>query len=158
MQQSCLHVFVCLHVFLCLFLCYGIQSQHCVHASTKGSSVAPRNHCKGKGNVHVLQDSQAVITCDGGAVSSVLFWHVTDPFRMLSEIPEGKTTAYFSASWRQGRSIFSETLLLREFGTSAEAVLGPFPLSFNRWEYLSWWSVISSAGSAQRSSWGQLKW
>lgn len=153
---TCVCLLTCVSLFVSV-LWHTVPALHsCEHQGVLGS---PRESLQG----------ERKCPCAPGLPSSdhlgwrcsllcVLFWHVTDHFCMLSEIPEGKTTAYFSASWRKGRSIFSETLLLREFGTSAEAVLGPFPLSFNKWEYLSWWSVISSAGSAQRSSPGQLKW
>lgn len=126
---TCICLLTCVSLFVSVLWHTVPALRSCEH---QGVLSSPQKSLQGERKCPRAPDSQAVITCDGGAVSSVLFWHVTDPFRMLSEIPEGKTTAYFSASWRQGRSIFSETLLLREFGTSAEAVLGPFPLSFNR--------------------------
>lgn len=129
------HAYMCLSAYMCFSVCFCVMAYSPSTAfmrAPRGPQQPPEITARGKemstcsrlpGSDHLRW--RCSLLC-------VLFWHVTDPFRMLSEIPEGKTTAYFSASWRQGRSIFSETLLLREFGTSAEAVLGPFPLSFNR--------------------------
>lgn len=142
---------------------HDTQSQSCIQVSIKGSQEPQDVLSKGKErNVQVLWEPQAVFSWDGGRVPKS---PCSPPHPSL-----GCHSSFLHvvwSSWRKRHSLFfcnikatlfkecnfTETLLLAgEFGTSTEAAIGSFPLSFNKREYLNCWSVITSAGFAQRSS------